>query len=166
MGHVCVQQQKYKVAQMHYERAICTREKSRLFPSSANLNRIALARAKCLSGEKIINFDSLCQFESENRIRIYEGTVARYLADIILNADEEAIPTAEIWIDKAIQSNTRNAMRCNLGWDYALYGEYFVKTKEPARAKGCLEQAVSIFRECGADGWADLASQRLSQVCA
>jgi len=166
MGHVCVQQQNYKVAQMHYEQAICIREKSRLFPSSANLNRIALARARCLSGEKMTNFDSLCRFESKNRIRIYEGSVARYLADIILNEDEKAICRAEIWINKAIQSNTRNEMKCNLGWDYALYGEYFVKTKKPSRAKDCLEQAVSIFQVCGADGWADLTSKRLSEVCA
>jgi len=165
MGHVYVQQQNYKTAQMHYDQAICTREKSRLFPSSANLNRIALARARCLSGEKTTNFESLCQFESKNRIKIYEGTVARYLADIMLNADEKAISQAEIWINKAIQSNTRNEMRCNLGWDYALYGEYFVKTKKPARAKDCLKQAASIFRVCGAEGWADLAIKRLSEVC-
>ena len=45
-------------------------------------------------------------------------------------------------------------MRCNLGWDYVLYSEFFLKMEKLDKAKDCIERAIGIFKICGADGWA------------
>ena len=162
LGHVYIQQGKFQKARKHYEKTIRNREKSRLFPSSANLNRIALARAKCLGGEKVMDFDCIYRYARENRVKIYEGTVARYIGEILLHAGDQSITLAEFWIEKAIQANTQNGMRCNLGWDYVLYSEFFLKMEKLDKAKNCIERAIGIFKICGADGWVQKLEERLS----
>jgi tetratricopeptide (TPR) repeat protein len=155
LGHICLHQGKYRQARQQYEKTIHIRETSRLFPSSANLNRIALALAGCLGGEGIQETDLLYKYALENRVKIYEGTAARYIGEILINGNNKEIRAAEPWIKRAIQANTQNGMICNLGWDHILYSKFFAKTQRPQDARNCMEKAVEIFGKCGADGWAD-----------
>jgi hypothetical protein len=55
-------------------------------------------------------------------------------------------------------------MRCDLGWDYALYGECLLRAAQADQAKACLQKAIATFEACGADGWARKTAQRLSTV--
>jgi tetratricopeptide (TPR) repeat protein len=162
LGHVYIQQGKFQKARKHYEETIRIREKSLLFPSSANLNRIALARVRCLGGEKFMEFDCIYRYARENRVKIYEGTVARYIGEILLHANEQSISSAEFWIEKAIKANTQNGMRCDLGWDYILYSEFFLKMARLGEARDCINRAIGIFKMCGADGWVKKLEERLS----
>jgi predicted urease superfamily metal-dependent hydrolase len=88
-------------------------------------------------------------------VKIYEGTAARYIGEILINGNNKEIRAAEPWIKRAIQANTQNGMICNLGWDHILYSKFFAKTQRPQDARNCMEKAVEIFGKCGADGWAD-----------
>jgi class 3 adenylate cyclase/tetratricopeptide (TPR) repeat protein len=164
LGHVYFDMGEYQRAEAHYSRAIYVRESSRLAPSSAKLNRIALMRAKLLSGEKDINLELMYRYVWENRVRIYEGSMARYIGDILLHLDEGHLTAAEDWIGKAIEADNRNGMRCDLGRDYTLYGEFFKKKKQSSKAKEFLEKAIGIFKECGADGWVRKTEESLSNV--
>jgi len=164
LGHVYFDLGKYQKAPDHFSRVIYVREHSRLFPSSANLNRIALMRAKLLSGEKDINLEPMYRYVRENRVRIYEGCMARYIGDILLHLDECHFAEADEWIGKAIEADKRNGMRCDLGRDYALYGEFFKGKGESSKAKEFLERATEIFEECGADGWVRKTEGTLLEV--
>jgi class 3 adenylate cyclase/tetratricopeptide (TPR) repeat protein len=164
LGHVYFDLGKYQKAQDHYSAAIHARERNRLFPSSANLNRIALLRAKVLSGEKDINLGLMYCYVRENKVRIYEGCMARYIGDILLHLDECPLTAIEDWIGKAVEADNRNGMRCDLGRDYTLYGEFFKRKEQSSRAKELLEKAIEIFKMCGADGWVRKTEETLLEV--
>ena len=164
LGHVYFDLGKYQKAQNHFSKAIQVREHSRLAPSSANLNRIALMRARLLSGEKDINLQVMYKFVHENKVRIYEGCMARYIGDILLHLDEYNLAAAEDWIGKAIEADNRNGMKCDLGMDYTVYGEFFKRKGQSSNAKEFLKKAIGIFKECGADGWARKTEKSLSEV--
>jgi class 3 adenylate cyclase/tetratricopeptide (TPR) repeat protein len=164
LGHVYFDLGVYQRAQDHYSRAIHVRERSRLSPSSANLNRIALMRAKLLSGEKDIDLDLVHTYARECRVKIYEGCVARYVGDMLRRLDYCHSAEAQHWIGRAIEADKRNGMKCDLGRDYALYGEFFKGKGEPSKAKEWIEKAIEMFKECGADGWACQTQEALSKV--
>jgi class 3 adenylate cyclase/tetratricopeptide (TPR) repeat protein len=164
LGHVYYDLGKYQEAQHHYSAAIYVREHSRLAPSSAKLNRIALMRAKLLTGSKDINLELMYRYARENKVRIYEGCMARYIGDILLHMDECPFTAAEEWIGKAIEADNRNGMSCDLGRDYSLYGEFFKRKGQSSKAKEYLEKAITTFKGCGADGWVRTTEETLSEV--
>ena len=164
LGHVYFDLGELHRAQGHFSRAIHVREHSRMFPSSANLNRIALMRAKLLSGDKDIDLELIYHYVRENRVKIYEGCMARYTGDILLHLDVCHLAAAEDWICKAIEADKRNGMRCDLGRDYTIYGEFFRRKGESSKTKESLERAIGIFKECGADGWVRRTEDTLSEV--
>jgi class 3 adenylate cyclase/tetratricopeptide (TPR) repeat protein len=164
LGHVYFELGNYQEAQDHYYGAVHAREHSRLFPSSVNFNRIALIRAKLFSGEKDIDLDLMYHCLQTNRVKMYEGSMARYIGDILLHLNDCQLSKAEGWITSAIEADKRNGMRCDLGKDYTLYGEFFKKRGNPSRARECLEKSLEIFEECGADGWFRKAERALSKI--
>ena len=95
---------------------------------------------------------------------MYEGCMARYIGDILLHLGESDLTAAEGWIGKAIEADNRNGMRCDLGRDYTLYGEFFKRKGGSSKAKEFLEKAIGIFTECGADGWVRKTEGLLSEI--
>ena len=164
LGHVFFDLGDYNKAQEHYSRAISVREQSRLFPSSVNVNRIALMRARLLSGEREINMKCVLSYLSANRVRMYEGCMARFVGDILLHHDDCDFAQANEWITRAIEADKRNGMKCDLGRDYALYSEFFRIKGDSLKEKEYLEKAIGIFEECGADGWAQRTEEVLSTL--
>jgi tetratricopeptide (TPR) repeat protein len=164
LGHVHFDMGNYDKAQEHYSKAISVRERSRLFPSSVNFNRIALMRARLLSGEKEINLECIYRYVNENRVKMYEGCMARFIGDIFLHLNDCHLAEADEWITRAIQADKRNGTKCNLGRDYALYGEFFRGKGDCSKAKEYLEKAIGIFKECGADGWAQRIKCTLAEL--
>jgi len=164
LGHVYFDLEKYQKAQDHFSKAIYVREHSRLAPSSVNLNRIALMRARLLNGEKDIDLEVMYRFVRENKVRIYEGCMARYIGDILLHLDDHDLSAAEDWIGKAIEADSRNGMKCDLARDYTLYGKFFKKKGQSSSSREFFRKAIVIFKECGADGWARKTETRLSEV--
>ena len=74
--------------------------------------------------------------------------MARYIADILLNIDDQHIIEAERWIMKAIAADNNYGMTFHLGWDYALYAELFKRKGDQSKAKENLNKAIEIYKEC------------------
>jgi class 3 adenylate cyclase/tetratricopeptide (TPR) repeat protein len=153
LGHVYFDLGEYQKAQDCFSKAIHVRKLSRLAPSSVNLNKIALMRAKLLNGEKDVDHSLMYSYAIANRVKIYQGCMARYIADILIHLDEGCLQAAEDWVGKAIEADRRNGMKCDLGRDYALCAEVFRKKGQRSQAKGFLSRAIGVFKECGADAW-------------
>ena len=164
LGHVYFDLGKYQKAQDHFSRSIYVREHSRLFPSSVNLNRIALMRANLMLGEKDMNLELMYRYVRENKVRIYEGCMSRYIGDILLHLDECHLTAAEEWIEKAIDAHKRNGMSFDLGKDYILYSDFFKRKGKSSKAKEFLEMAIGIFKGCGSDGWVRKTEETLLAV--
>ena len=72
-----------------------------------------------------------------------------------MNIDDQHMPEAEHWIQKAIDADQRNDVRLFLGKDYALYAELFKRRGDRLKAQENLGKAIEILKECGADGWVE-----------
>jgi tetratricopeptide (TPR) repeat protein len=153
LGKIYFENGDYEKSNDYYDKTIWLIENNKLLSSWLNFNKIALARAKVANNEKDINLKSLYDYVYDNKANIYEGWMARYIAEILLNVDDQHMPEAADWIKKAIEADTRNDMRFNLGRDYALYAELFKRKGDQSKAKENLGKAIEILRECGADGW-------------
>ena len=90
--------------------------------------------------------------------------MAGCIGDILLQVDDEHMADAEIWIRKAIEADTRNGTQLFLATDHALYADWFKKKGDLSSAKEQLTRAIEIFRECGADGWAEKYEKELATL--
>jgi len=115
--------------------------------------KVALTRSKVINKEKGIDLESLYTHSRNNKVKAAEGWIQRYIAEILLNIDDQHLSEAEHWIQNAIESDQRNRTMFLLGRDYALYAELFKRKGDRLKAKENLGKAIEIFKECGADGW-------------
>jgi tetratricopeptide (TPR) repeat protein len=130
-------------------------EHNRLLPSWVGLGKVGLAWAKAMNKEKDVDLESLYAYSRNNKVKAVEGWIQRFIGEILLNIDDQHISEAEHWIQKAIEADQRNGMMLHLGKDYALYGEFFKRKGDRLKAQENLGKAIEIFKECGADGWAE-----------
>lgn len=112
--------------------------------------------------ERDIDVDILIKKSNEYIMPIYHGMVQRYIGEILLNIGEHRRSDAEGWINKAIETDTRNGNRFFLGFDYALYAELFKRKGDKINARENLDEAIDIFKECGADGWVEKYEKELA----
>jgi hypothetical protein len=99
-----------------------------------------------------------------NRVRVIEGWIQRYIGEILLNIDDQHLSESERWIQKAIEADQRNRMMFHLGKDYALYADLFKRKGDRLRACENLGKAIEILKECGADGWVEKAEKELARL--
>jgi len=152
----------YARSQEWAEKAISLHEQYEWVPSLLNLHRVAVARARVMRNDKNIDLDSLYRYAAANRIGIFEGWVARYIGEILLNIDERSLPEAEGWIEKAINADRKNGMKFYLGKDYRLYAAVLRRKSDYVQAEESLRKAIRIFSESGADGWVNMAQKALA----
>ncbi|MBL7178241.1 MAG: hypothetical protein ISS66_20650, partial [Desulfobacteraceae bacterium] len=164
LGDIYVNRREYRRSQDQYNKAISFLRSCSYCPSWINLEELSVARAKILSGDQDIDRSTLFKYHETNRIKIYEGLVARYTGEILLNLDDQNLSEAEDWIRKAIETNKRNGMMFHLGQDYALYAELFKRKSDKSKAKENLNKAIEIFKECGADGWVEKYEKELAAL--
>jgi len=162
LGEIYSELGEYKTATHYYENAILFMERSKSFRSWTYWSKLALANAKVMNKEKDIEFDSLFEYVSQNRIELFDGLLRRYVGEILLHSGDEYISDAEGWMKKAIEANERHGMRWHLAADYALYAELVKRKGDLAEAKENLTKAVEIFKECGADGWVKKYEEELA----
>jgi class 3 adenylate cyclase/tetratricopeptide (TPR) repeat protein len=146
----------------YYEKVIQILEPNQLLPSWANLVRISLARAKVMNQEKDVNFEWLTTLSRNNKVRVIEGWMPRYIGEILLNVENPKLSEAEAWIHKAIEADQRNQSMFNLGKGYALYGVLFNRKGERLKARENFSKAREIFKDCGADGWVEKTEKDLA----
>jgi tetratricopeptide (TPR) repeat protein len=153
-----------KNAERHFNQAVGLMEKIKHDPSFMRLNRICAARAKAMNNEKNIDLETVYRCEKDNKIKIYEGSMAKYVGEILLNINHQYMSEAEGWIKKAIEADYRNGMMWHLGRDYTFYAELFKRKGYLANAKEKLSKAIGILKECGADGWVEKYENELAEL--
>jgi predicted ATPase/class 3 adenylate cyclase len=164
LGEIYSELGEYKTATDYYENAILFMERSKSFRSWTYWGKIALANAKVVNGEKDIKFDSLYEYVSINRVKLFEGLLRRYLGQALLNFGDKYVTDAEVWIQKAIQADSKNGMMWHLGRDYAVYAELFKRKENQSKAKENLSKAIEIFKDCGADGWVKKYEEEMASL--
>jgi tetratricopeptide (TPR) repeat protein len=97
-------------------------------------------------------------------VKAVQGRIQRYIGDILLNIDDQHIPEAEQWIQKAIETDQENRTIFYLATDYALYADLFRRKGDRLKAQENLSKALEIFRECGADGWVEKFEKELARL--
>ena len=93
-----------------------------------------------------------------------QGWFQRYIGEILLNIDDQHIPEAEHWIQKAIESDQSYRTMFNLGKDYVLYADLFKRKGDREKTRDNLGKAIEILKECGADGWVVKAEKELATI--
>jgi len=106
-----------------YEKEGRLLEYNRVFPSWVGWAKVGSARSRVMNNDKDVDLGSLYAYSRNNKIKVAEGWISRYIEEILLNIDDQHLPEADKWIQKAIEADQRNGTRFNLGKDYALYGE-------------------------------------------
>jgi tetratricopeptide (TPR) repeat protein len=164
LGEAYFQKGEYKKSKWHFGEAKLTLENNMWANSYVNLSKIAIARAKVKNNEKEINIEQLYQFVHENKAKLFDGIIRRYLAEVLINIDDLHLAEAEDWIEKAIEADKRNGMMFYLGQDYALYADLFQRIGDQSKAKENLNKSIEIFKECRADGWVEKYGKELAAL--
>jgi hypothetical protein len=86
----------------------------------------------------------LCGYARQTKLRRWEGYFARTIGALFLDLSGEQLGEAEEWIQKTIRADGGIGMRWDLAMDHAVYGEFFERTGEAARARKHLGNAVEI----------------------
>ena len=86
------------------------------------------------------------------------------MGEILLSLGSSHHAEAEQWIQKAIDADAGNGLKMNLGWNYALYGDFFKRQGDRIKAQNEIGKAVKILRECSADGWVEKYEKELSEL--
>jgi tetratricopeptide (TPR) repeat protein len=148
----------------YYEKLCGLLEDTHLMPSSVGWAKIGAARSRVMNNEKDVDLESLYTHARNNRVKRCEGEISKYIGEILLNIDYQHLSESEHWIQKAIEADQRNGMMFDLGKDYALYAELFKQRGDKLKAQENLGKAIEIFKECGADGWAEKAEKELATL--
>jgi len=164
LGHLYSDMGEYHRAKDYYQKKFSVLEPRRILPSFLNMFEVAAARAKALSGDYDINLGELFKYYKDNKFKAFEGWMARYIGEILLNMDDVHISDAEDWLKKAIESNNMNGVRWFLASDYALYAELVKRKGDKSQTKQNLHKAIEIFKECGADGWVEKYERELETI--
>jgi len=155
LGRIYFETGDFPKSKEHYEKASWILDHNRLWPSMANVGKVGSVRSKVLNKEKDIDLESLYVHSRNNKVRAFEGWIQRYIGEILLNIDDQHLSEAEHWIHKAIEADQRNRMMFQLGRNYALYAELFIRKGDKLKAQENLGKAIDILKECGADGWVE-----------
>jgi tetratricopeptide (TPR) repeat protein len=148
----------------YYEKESWVLEHNRLNPSFAGLGKVGLARSKVMNKDKDVKLESLYTYSQNNRVKILEGWIQRYIGEILLNIDDQHQFEAEHWIQKAIEADQKNQTMSQLGKDYVVYAELFKRKGDRLKAREHLGKAIKILKECGADGWVEKYENELATL--
>jgi tetratricopeptide (TPR) repeat protein len=147
-----------------YEKGSWILENIRIWPSGVGLGKVGLARSKVMNKEKDVDFESLYAYSRNNKMRANEGWIQRCIGEILLNIDDQHMPEAENWIQKAVEADQKNRTMFQLGKDYALYADLFKRKGDKLKAQENLGKAIEILKECGADGWVEKYEKELAKL--
>ncbi len=164
LGEVYFELGNFTKSKEHYEKAISVLENSRMLPSWAGLARVGVARSKVMNKEKDVNLELLSVYYRNNRMKVLDGWIQRYIGEIFLNIDDRHFSEAEHWIHGAIEADRRNGMLLHMGRDYALYAELFKRKGDRSKFQEHLGKAIDLFKECGADGWLKKAEEEFAAL--
>ena len=151
----------YERSKYHFSQAIQIADKSKFGRSRVNAVKICLAAAKVMNKAKDIDSDTLYKYEPGNQIKLLNSSIARDIAAILLNIDDQHTFEAEHWIERAIEADRKNGMKWFLANYYALHAELFKQKgyKSKKQAMSALENYATIFYD-GNSAKAELISKK------
>ena len=166
LGSICLELGEYQKARDHFQKATWITEENSILPSFAALHKIGFSLAKVLNNEDDIDLRSLLDFVAANKLKLHESLMRRYIGEILMVIDDQHLSDARSWIEGAIETDRRNAMRWHLGRDYLTCAELYKREGDPVKARTHLNKAIGIFKECGADVWGESREDpRTKLVC-
>ena len=115
-----------------------------------------------MNNERDIRLESLYAYVAENKLRVYDGWMRKYIGQILLN--DKHLSEADNWIKRAIEADENNGMMWCLAQDYALHAELYKRRGDPTKARENLSKAIEILKECGADGWSEKYENELAEL--
>ena len=139
-------------------------ENGRFSPSMMNLFSVSLARCEVFDQKKDINLSEVIKCHQNNKLKMAEGLLARYIGEIFLSLDNQHIFEAEKWIGSAIEADKKNGTLWFLGCDYASYSGLLKRKGNLPEAREQLGAAIAIFKQCDADGWVAKYEKELSMT--
>jgi class 3 adenylate cyclase/tetratricopeptide (TPR) repeat protein len=162
LGEIYFEMGDFPRSKGHYERGSRILENDRILPTWVSVGKIGFARSKVLNKEKDVDLETLYVHTRNTQLKIHKGEIHRDIGEILLNIDDKHMPEAEKWIQKAIEIDYENGMNFSLGKDYALHADLSNRKGDRLKAQENLGKAVSIFKECGANGWVTRTEQTLA----
>ncbi|TET66303.1 MAG: hypothetical protein E3J56_14640, partial [Candidatus Aminicenantes bacterium] len=164
LGEIHFENREYEDSAYCFRKALEAAKSVSLYPCHRNTLRIALAMAEVMENDKRMDLELLREYANGIKTELNEGWASRYIAQILLNSDNDSISEAETWINKAIEADKRNCMMFNLGKDYALCAALFRRKGNQSKVKENLHKAIEILKECGADGWVKKYEEELATL--
>jgi tetratricopeptide (TPR) repeat protein len=162
LGETYFELENFAKSKMHFEKGICILENTMAFPSWVVLLKVGLVRSIVMKDGKDVNLESLPVNFRNNKLKVIEGWVQRFIGEIFLNVDDQHFSEAEHWIRGAIEADRRNGMMLHLGRDHALCAELFKRKGDRSKFQEHLGKAIDLFKECGADGWLKKAEEEFA----
>jgi tetratricopeptide (TPR) repeat protein len=164
LGEIYFEIGEYQKADEHYTKAINLFRKNRSFPSWMNLYKMGSVKARVMKTEKVVDLGSLYGFLEGNHLKLHEGWMQRYLAEVLMNIDDQDLSEVQVLITKAAEADSRNNMIGFLGRDYILYAELFKRKGDKPKAVENLSKALDIFKNNGGNGWVEKYEKELSNL--
>jgi class 3 adenylate cyclase/tetratricopeptide (TPR) repeat protein len=164
LGEIYFDLGNFAKSQTHFEKGILELENTRAYPSWASLFKVGLARSEVMNKGKDVDLEFLPVHFRNNKVKVIEGWIQRYIGEIFLNVDDRHLSEAEQWIHGAIEADRRNGMMLNLGRDHALCAELFKRKGDRSKFQEHLGKAIDLYKDCGADGWRKKSEERLAML--
>jgi class 3 adenylate cyclase/tetratricopeptide (TPR) repeat protein len=164
LGYLYFEKGDFKKSQTHYRKAILFREQTGVLPSRVNLNKVALARTDQVAGQTDLDIQSLVQLVRETKPKLYHGTMARHLAEILFHKGEAHFKEAESWLQIAILNHEEGGMKWDLASDYMVLAQLMKLEDRPPEDKDYSHESSLLFTECGADGWVTSVEEELAKL--
>ena len=165
LGEYYLQMREFEKSKVYFQKAqSILSEKKNFAPSLIKRFAVSIAKTKVLNMETEINLSELIGYYKQNQINMYKGGMAKEIAEILLYIDTEHLAKAEGWIRKAIEADEQSGMRWQLACDYGLYADFFQRKSDNRNAQENYSKAISIYGECGADGWVKKYEKELAEL--
>jgi len=162
LGEIFFQKGEYEQSLFYFNKSSEYRERLPSDPYWSLFTYLGIALSKALMNERDIDIETLLKKLNERVHPIDRGKFQKWFGELLLNLDKSRRSEAEEWIKKAIETDTRNGTRFNLGMDYALYAQFYKKQNNLPQAREQLTKAIDIMKECGADGWVERYERELA----
>ena len=164
LGAIHIGLRKYDDAVNYYQKIIQIMENNSYMPSVIRYFRSCLMQAKVLRHDQDIELSEIFTCYQNHKVLWCKGCTARNIGDVLLHIDNDHLADAEVWFQKAIETDTGNGMRWELAQDHAGYTDWFKKKGDIQGAKEQLTKAIDLFRDCGADGWVEKYEKELALI--
>jgi len=136
-----------------FELARSCHRQSNLLPSNGHLISIALIRTEVVRGRKGVDPSTLGQYWEKNKLRLYRGSIARFIAETLFHLDADNGQPAREWVTTAIAEHRKWKMPWSEAMDKIVYSRIMRREGDTEKAAQLLHSAKRLLKGCGADQW-------------